>query len=260
MAHKSVLLVGIVALAAATTLSGSLMVRPHSSRQAEEPSRGPLPKVTVPLLGAMREVKGLDPPEHELDVDSADLLQPHELTIILPDQRELVINARSMSIIQLNGHIIGVYVRRPMDPVSFKEAVADLRETMKALKIEPNEQMKRQMDLWPDDAPGVVNGVIPHVFKTGTTFHPRFGELHIRMSPDPIDGWYYLMIFGVIPEAALAPAKPNATPSTKPDATNSTKETLSKTAEPPPLSDRLKKGVLKKWKMASIHFRRIKII
>jgi hypothetical protein len=185
--------------------------------------------VTVPLLGSTRDIRGMDLPEglHAERVGSADLLRPQILTIHLPDGRSLTLTARSLSLISLDGIVEGVYARRPMHPVRFKEAVADLRRTLEALKIEPDRQMAEQMAGWPEDTPGVGEGVDPYDFKAA--HHSAFGSIggiDIRVSPDPDRGWYYLIIFGASVEASKAAheAAKAKTPLAKPSGAEGGKE------------------------------------
>ena len=200
-------------------LQGCSMTVLPSSQISEGEGQRDLPRVTVPLLGSTRDIRGMDLPEglHAERVGGAELLKPHSLTLRLPGGRPLTINARSMSVISLNGIVKSVYIRRPMEPMRFKEAVADLRRTMKSLGIEPDRQMTEQMNAWGENNPGREEGAVPNpdLYKTGVEFAPGICDLDIRVSPDTERGWYYLMMFATSAEAcraALKAANEQATP------------------------------------------------
>ena len=166
-----------------------------------------LPAVSIPILGPARRIKGMgDPGRFAADPHiSADLLEPRRLTLDLPDGKSLAIVARSFSVTGDGGLVEDVYVRRPLAPVRFKEAVADLRRTLGEMGIVPNHWMEKHMSVWPEDAPGVGEGVTyPYDFKTGTDVSPQV-RLSIQVSGDPRGGWFYLMIFG-----AEVPARKSA--------------------------------------------------
>lgn len=165
-----------------------------------------LPEISVTLLGSTRLFKRVDRPAgvHSAAGGAIDLLQPLRLTIHLPDGRPIALVARSMSLNSRHGIVGSVYVRRPLEPVRFGEAVADLRRTLEELGLEVSERSRQQMTAWPDDAPGFGEGVIPYDFKAAN--HSAFdgGGFDIRVSPDPQGGWYYLIMFGTSYEASMA--------------------------------------------------------
>lgn len=198
----------LVTLSFVFLILGCSVTEPTSSQPLGEPDPRNLPRVTVPLLGSTRDVRGMELPEglHAERVGSADLLKPHLLTVRLSNGRELTLPVRSMSFISLDGVIISVYARRPMQPTRFKESVADLRETMKSLGIEPDEKMIKKIATWGDDNPGREEGAnpLPHFFKTGMIIEPEIGHLHVHVQPDPERGWFYLMNFGASVEASQA--------------------------------------------------------
>jgi hypothetical protein len=177
-----------------------------------------LPRVTVPLLGVTRDVQGLNLPNelHSERVGGAHLLTPHTLVIRIANGRELRIPVRSMSLSSLDGAIVSIYARRPINPASFKETVADLRRTMKSLGIEPDEKMEKRLASWEKhDHPGAEAGGTPDfvLYKAGTSIEPEIGYFHVHIKPDLDRGWYYLMNFGGSVEAsqaaqAAAKAKP----------------------------------------------------
>jgi hypothetical protein len=192
---------------------------------SSQPGSSDLREVVVPLLGLVGDLQGMDIPKtiHSEAVGSIDLLQPHRLTIRLPDGRELSVIARSTSLITRDGIAAYVYVRRPIQPARFKDAVADLRRTMQSLEIEPNEKMARDIESWGDNNPGRDEGgdPDPSLFKTGVIFDPQFGHLHVRVIPDPEKGWFYLMEFAASSDASRAArdtATPNANPTKPPEA------------------------------------------
>ncbi len=161
----------------------------------EEPD-GSLLEASVTLLGSTRRIVGMPilPYAHTAAVGSVDQPRPHRLTIRMPDDKSITLTSRNTSLTTLDGIVESSYVRRPMHPVRFQEALADLRRTMEELNIEPDERMKKQMAPWVGDIPGMEGGGIPYAFEAGSLPFGG-GSISIKISPLPGSGWYYLMVF-----------------------------------------------------------------
>jgi len=162
-----------------------------------------MPEVTVTLLQSLDdvEVKGLSQPEIEQFRRFGNLIKPHQLVIRLsPSERTISLPVRSVSIPTGIGNsraITDIYVRRPLEPARFQEAVADLRAVIKELGAEENEQMKL-MATWGDipgnnDAPGGS----PYDHRAGRVHLPEGVDIGMDIKPDPVKGWYYLLYIGV---------------------------------------------------------------
>jgi len=126
-------------------------------------------------------------------MDEADLLQPQNITIRCPDRTNLRISARSVSLFCFDGVVRGVFVRRPMCPVSFKEASADLLKTAASLQINFDAALRNDMSRWwPADAPDRGDGRTD--YKTGINDLVHGLHIDFCLSPDPAGGWFYEMI------------------------------------------------------------------
>lgn len=196
---------GFAAIVATLAVGGFVLMGssclPGDPRDDDEVA-GPLPEVTITLLGPVQLVQRVEAPKRLGDepVGSAHLLRPHRLKIHLPDGGSISLVARSSFFISNHGLVESVYVRRPLKPMRSGEAIADLLRTMKELGIEPDSPMKEAMATWPDDAPGFDGGLIPLSFGSRT---PAFDEvdLGVEFQADLAGGWYYLMGFGATLEA-----------------------------------------------------------
>jgi hypothetical protein len=164
-----------------------------------------LPEVSVALLGSTSEVvvKGLSKEDNARFLKGGNLLEPHKLTISLPDGKFISLIARSVSLsgdLQDRKILTDIYVRRPLEPTMFGEAVADLRKTLGELGIEPEPMMKEHLSNWEKDAssmrdvPGVIR--LASLFKTGTKAFDKV-HLSVAVEPDPHGGWFYLLVFGI---------------------------------------------------------------
>jgi hypothetical protein len=129
----------------------------------------------------------------ERGLGEVDLLQPQKLTLHTPDGHSLLFAARSVHIFCYDGVVRGVFVRRPMRPIVFKEAKADMLKTLADLKIQPDRAMKNIMSFWPPDAPDA--GDLRTDYGTGMNDPADGLDLDVDVCPDPGGGWYYLIVF-----------------------------------------------------------------
>ena len=168
-----------------------------SSVDAVASDDAPLPEVSITLLQPAKTVTATGLPADQLAafLRSGDLLRPHVLKIRLLDGKTVSLLARSMSLGTDQGMVVSVYVRRPLEPVGFQQAVADLHETVRSIGCEPNDVMRR-MTKW-GDIPGVERQDMPYSHNAGRVFPSEKVYLSVDVSPDPKRGWYYLMVLGV---------------------------------------------------------------
>jgi hypothetical protein len=131
-------------------------------------------------------------------MSEADLLDPVRLALHAPDGSTISVLARSASFIGFDGGIPDVFLRRPMHPVTFKEARADMLRTLANLHVVPDKAMNSNLSFWPDDVPGYGESKQPPIdYQTGTRDPVHGLDLTVRLCPDPAGGWYYLLIFDV---------------------------------------------------------------
>ena len=112
-----------------------------------------------------------------------------------------------MTIHAMDGIVIGVYVRRPIQPVlRFKEIVADLLEALKDLGLEPDKGMREDMGKWPADPQNVKGHLFPIPYEK-TAILTAFGEVgsvDIKIYPDVDGRWFYLLAIGTNIKATYA--------------------------------------------------------
>ena len=110
-----------------------------------------LPELRV-TLGASRKLvttAGMSAAD-QADFDrSGNFLKPHLLVLTLPDSRRIELTSRS-TLVRLDGleHdasrdevVTTLYVRRPLEPCRYQEAVADMLATIWSLGVEPHARM-----------------------------------------------------------------------------------------------------------------------
>jgi len=170
------------------------------------PSQGSgRPEVYIPFLGPTEKTRGLDMPERVQERPRArpELLRPCRMTVRLPHGRAMALDARGISLLSDHGTVLDVFARRPLMPVQFREAVADLRQATKDLGIEPDAGMREQIARWPADQPWTIAASGPHDFEAAVLLgkEVRF-EGHVRA--DPHGGWYTLLQFSASAEARAA--------------------------------------------------------
>jgi hypothetical protein len=156
------------------------------------------PTVTIPLLGSTRSINGIALPEtiHGPGVNGYDVSDPCAVDILVPGRRSIRLHAVRLSILAIDGIVNAVYIWRPLQPLGFKDVVADLLETLRDQGIEPERIMKQQMKTWPQDQPSVKGTLFPVPYKTGTDAFGEVGGVHIQVSPSVEGGWFYMWEIG----------------------------------------------------------------
>jgi hypothetical protein len=160
------------------------------------------PDVLISLLGPTEKARGLDMGERvpERSLAWPELLRPCRLTVRLPDGRTMALDARGVALLSDHGIVFDVFARRPLEPVSFHEAVADLLQALKDMGIAPDAAMREPMTRWPADQPWAITASGLHDFEAAMSLCKDVRlEGHVR--PDPRGGWYTLLIFSATTEA-----------------------------------------------------------
>jgi hypothetical protein len=138
------------------------------------------------------------PPEiHQQDVASGTSADPQVLTLKLPQDKTISFTARSSSFISHNGIVLSVFARRPVQPIRFQAAKADLLQALAQLNIQPDEQMNRQMSAWTGDIPGYgeKEGMLPYDFKTGVSSAPHDSITITAITRAQLDLPFELIVF-----------------------------------------------------------------
>jgi hypothetical protein len=164
--------------------------------QPSGPNTESLSEISIPLLGESRSIKGVPSHLPQRGMGEGDFLDAQSLTLQSPDGTAIRLLARSSSVICFDDIIRGVFVRRPMRPVTFKEAKAEMLKTLSDLNIAPDATMKLLMSDWPNDAPSYGESkILPHDYQTAIKNRIHGLHLTIRLCPDEAGGWYYYLIF-----------------------------------------------------------------
>ena len=198
-----------------TTLAANRLVTlpeksPYEVRFREEGPGGPvqgspLHEVPITLLGSIGDVEAIEPHRATLEIllDTLDVLRPVRLALILPNGRSGEVDVRAMSFLTHYGVIEEVYLRRPMEPVAYKEAIADLERTLERFGIEPDERMRKEMEAWPGDEPETGDGGVPVEVEAETSVSESV-NLKVRVGNDPKGGWFSILLFEATDEAKQA--------------------------------------------------------
>ena len=126
------------------------------------------------------------------------------LEIMVPGRRPIRLDTVRTSILATDGIIEGICIWRPLQPLRFRDVVADLLKTLSDLGIEPVTIMKQQMKKWPQDQPDQKGNLFPVPYKTGTDAFGEVGSVHVRVSPSAEGGWFYMWEIGTKIKAAYA--------------------------------------------------------
>ena len=157
-------------------------------------------KTWVRIGGNASEMRGINAHVGISGFGEADLLQSQDVTLLLPDGEPLSIPARSCNVIFFSGVAQGVFIRRPMKTVRFKDAKADMLGTLEQLHIQQDKTLKSLMSDWPEDAPAIGEArVLPQFYQTAIGKPVHGADVTIRLCPDPDGGWYYFLIFSTAP-------------------------------------------------------------
>ena len=191
---------------------GRELVGPRRKTREDEPGEG-LPDVAVSIPGTPQQVGGmqLSEADHKLSLGYPDAREPHHLAVKLNDDRILKLDARASSLLYDRGVVTGIHVRRPMQPVPFPEAVADVRATLAQLGVEPDAAMIAQMAEWPEAAQGFGETFDPPDFHADAAISPDV-RLTVRVLADPKGGWFTLYTLNASKEARARVRKARGIP------------------------------------------------
>ena len=144
----------------------------------EEPPAAPVApppprQVAVRLLGPAEEITGLKVPKG-LNKQGDTYLrtqEPADVTVRLAGDRVVQMRVKYVSVNVDHGVVVDVHLLPLSKSVSFREAVAELRRLMRAMDVEPDKLMRKQMAAWPDDLPTSSPGSNPDLpspsYRTG---------------------------------------------------------------------------------------------
>ena len=132
---------------------------------------------------------------------SGNFLEPHRLVLTLPDSRRIELTSRS-TLVRLDGleHdasrdevVTTLYVRRPLEPCRYQEAVADMLATIRSLGVEPHARMIEMTR--EGDIPGREKRSGPLLSHNAKGVDLEDGtRVHCTLTPDPERGWFVLYI------------------------------------------------------------------
>ena len=132
---------------------------------------------------------------------SGNFLKPHLLVLTLPDSRRIELTSRS-TLVRLDGleHdasrdevVTTLYVRRPLEPCRYQEAVADMLATIWSLGVEPHARMIEMTR--EGDIPGREKRSGPMLSRNAKGADLEDGtRVHCTLTPDPERGWFVLYI------------------------------------------------------------------
>ena len=159
------------------------------------------PVVTIGMLRPTSEVTGMGVRTGSFpggELTSADRLEPCNLRLTMPDGKLVELPVKRVSWSADGGKVYDVYAWLPLKPMRYREALADLRRTLRTLGADQSEPAKTQMAAWAEDLPA-SDAVANYVqFKSGFNGVFNKTEVDIRLSQDSSDrSWFYLLIFGV---------------------------------------------------------------
>jgi len=148
-------------------------------------------------------------------MSEVDFWEPQQLTFDMPDKQSFSIATRSVNVMFFDGVARGVFIRRPLQPVSYREAKSDMLSTLHDIHIEPDDSLEFFMSSWPTDLPNTGNTNAPQRYFQAGMRRPVHGvEVNIRLIPDG-SGWDYLIILDdpyMAPVASTQPSAPAALP------------------------------------------------
>jgi hypothetical protein len=193
---------------------GGILAKPGEASAQVDGDAGSVVKLSVTLSGSVADMQGVKVHSDSSGDGRADVLEPQQITLRFLDGTSLNLTARSSSTLWYNRSVDAVFLRKPMQPVTFMQAKADLLRTLASMHIEPDWRLKHEMSFWPEDStPGNYS------YETGITGPFHGTGVGIRVSPDPPAGWYYLLVFTALGPDSVAVMAPATQPSSPPSAT-----------------------------------------
>jgi len=169
-----------------------------------------LPKISVALLESVDQVRGMELlPSVKTDRSgSFRSMTPCRLEIVLPEGKSVTLDVRSFFAMTTKGVVTDIGCRRPMEATKFIEVIADLKEVLTQLGIEPGENLKREMGIW-ERSSAVDTGM--RAFRRSGTPAYQHVNLTVDIRPSAESGWFSLLQFGADVEARRYLRHPEAT-------------------------------------------------
>jgi hypothetical protein len=194
------------------------------------PRPSPLRSFSVPLLGTASDIKGIAVPAHILAGERPRYFQidsPSVARVALPGGKVVSLPVKTafvntqVDFMTQSAVVVDVDLLPLPKSVSFREAVAELRRCMKAIDITPDEQMRRQMAAWPDDAPGhdpeKPSNPLTRPYRTGVDLSESVAfEVVVRPADD--GGWFLALTLAAAGDARRAVRDPDFKAKVKPPA------------------------------------------
>ncbi len=181
-------------------------------------------QVTVRLLGPAKGITGTTVPGHILAGKRPRFFQiaePSLITVDLPNGNKMSLSVKSafintqVDVRTKTAVVVDVDLLPLPKSVPYRDAVAELRRLMRAMGVEPDEHMRKQMAGWPDDLPTHPPGSNPDLpspsYRTGVgiTESVKF-EVVVRPAAD--GGWFLALTLAAAGDARRAVWDPNFKP------------------------------------------------
>ena len=211
--------------AAAAMILGWMGFATMNDEPPARPAASPAPprQVTVRLLGPAEEITGIKVPK-DLNKQGDTYLraqEPADVTVRLPRDRGVQMRVKYVSVNVDHGVVVDIHLLPLPKAVPFREAVAELRRLMRAMGVEPDERMRKQMAGWPDDLPTHPSGSNPDLpsptYSTGVKLDDSV-KFSVDVRPAADGGWFLAFMFSAIGDARRAVWDPNFKPASKPPA------------------------------------------
>ncbi len=187
-----------------------------------KPVAPPSPRrVAIRLLGPAVEITGIKVPNGlERQGDTYLRVQePADVTVRLPGDRVVHMRVKYVSVNVNHGVVVDVHLLPLPVAVTFREAVAELHRLMRAMGVEPDERLRKQMAVWPDDLPTHPPGSNPDLpsptYSAGMELDETVG-LGVTMRPAPDGRFYLALTFAASVDARRPLWDPNFKPDPKP--------------------------------------------
>jgi hypothetical protein len=163
--------------------------------------RPPQPRqVSVGLLGPVETITGMEMPKGQADQRGVYLRvqEPADVTVQLPGGRTVQTQVKYVSVNVENGVVLDVHLLPLMRSLPYKEAIAELHRCLDRLGISPDDQMRKMMAEWPDDALGFDPvkrpGFYPHSYRAGMSLSES-ASLMVKMRSADDGGWFFVLTF-----------------------------------------------------------------
>jgi hypothetical protein len=217
--------------AAAALMLGWMGFATMNEEPPAKPTAPPAPprRVSVRLLGPAEEITGIKVPKGLARQGDTYLRaqEPADVTVRLPGDRVVQMRVKYASVNVDHGVVVDVHLLPLSKSVSFREAVEELRRLMRAMHIEPDERMRKQMAAWPDDLPTHPPGSNPDLPSASYRTEVKLSEsiaFLVKVRPSDEGKYFLTLTFAVDGPARRAVWDPNFKPESKPPAEEKGKE------------------------------------